>query len=71
VDLSDLKVFSVALPMRQTPVLEVDGKTMYQHIAICRYLAKKVGLAGSNDWENYEIDNVMDTINDFRTSKLT
>jgi len=58
-----------ATPMGQAPTLEVDGKVMYQSIAITRYLAKKVGLAGSNDWENYEIDNVVDTVNDLRSSK--
>lgn len=57
------------MPMGQLPVLEVDGKRVYQSSAISRYLAKKVGLAGSNDWESLIIDSAVDTINDFRLSK--
>jgi Glutathione S-transferase, N-terminal domain len=57
------------MPMGQMPMLEVDGKKMYQSISICRYLAKKVGLGGSTDFEDYEIDNVVDTVNDLRSSK--
>ncbi|XP_037030115.1 glutathione S-transferase-like [Bradysia coprophila] len=54
------------LPLRQLPILEIDGKVFYQTIAICRYLAKKVGLAGSTPLEDYEIDNAVDNVNDFR-----
>jgi glutathione S-transferase len=56
--------------MGQIPILEIDGKVMSQSISICRYLAKKVGLAGSNDLESFDIDSVVDTCNDFRASKL-
>jgi glutathione S-transferase len=41
-----------------------------QSIAICRFLAKEVGLCGSNDFEDFEIDSVVDTINDFRFSRF-
>lgn len=57
------------MPMGNVPVLEIDGKRLHQSMAIYRYLARKVGLAGDNDFENYEIDNVADTLNDLRTSK--
>lgn len=52
------------------PLLEVDGKMVNQSIAIARFLAKKVGLVGKDDWENLEIDAVVDTQNDLRL-KLT
>lgn len=52
------------------PVLEIDGKVIHQSISICRYLAKKVGLDGKTDFENFEIDSVVDSVNDFRLSKL-
>jgi prostaglandin-H2 D-isomerase / glutathione transferase len=52
--------------MGQLPILEVDGKIMHQSISICRYLAKKVGLAGSIDLESFDIDSVVDTCNDLR-----
>lgn len=57
------------MPMGQVPVLEIDGIAVHQSIAIARYLAKQVGLAGKTDWENLQIDIVVDTINDFRASK--
>lgn len=57
------------MPMGQMPVLEVDGIRVHQSTSISRYLAKRVGLAGANDWENLLIDIAVDTINDFRTSE--
>ncbi|XP_066140816.1 glutathione S-transferase-like [Euwallacea fornicatus] len=53
-------------PLLQMPLLEVDGKTLHQSLAIARYVAKQVGLAGDNDFEAYEIDAAADTANDFR-----
>lgn len=55
--------------MGQMPVLEVDGKKIHQSLSICRWLAKKVGLDGKNDFENFEIDSIADTVNDFRQSE--
>lgn len=57
------------MPNGQVPVLEIDGKVMFQSAAICRYLATIVGLSGANAMENYEIDNVVDTMNDLRFSE--
>lgn len=56
-------------PFGQMPLLEVDGKVAHQHLAICRYLGKKFGLAGDNDWEALQIDTIADTVNDYRLSK--
>lgn len=56
--------------MGQLPVLEVDGIQVYQSVAMARYVAKVVGLAGKNDWENLLIDIAVDNVLDFRTSKL-
>lgn len=55
--------------MGQMPLLEVDGKVVYQSGAIMRYLSRRFGLAGSNDWEALLIETVADTITDFRISK--
>lgn len=57
------------MPMGQMPVLDIDGHRMSQSTSIARYVAKRVGLAGSNDFENLVIDTVVDTIIDLRTSK--
>ncbi len=58
------------LPLGQLPILEIDGKSLFQSIAICRYLAKKVGLVGNTAVEDYEIDNAVDNLNDLRSSEL-
>jgi prostaglandin-H2 D-isomerase / glutathione transferase len=56
--------------MGQMPCLEVDGKRVHQSLAMCRYVAKLVGVAGSNAFEDLQIDALVDTINEFRLSKL-
>jgi hypothetical protein len=43
---------------------------MFQSIAICRFLAKQVGLSGDNEEEDYEIDNAVDTIDELRAGEL-
>ncbi|KAF5279376.1 hypothetical protein FQA39_LY05486 [Lamprigera yunnana] len=55
-----------SMPFGKVPVLEYDGKQFHQCIAICRYVAKKVNLVGSDDLENMEIDAVVDTIYEFK-----
>lgn len=55
--------------MGQLPVLEVNNKRVYQSIAIARYIAKRVGLSGANDWENLLIDVAVDTIKDYELSE--
>ncbi|XP_011498494.1 PREDICTED: glutathione S-transferase-like [Ceratosolen solmsi marchali] len=65
-DRNDWPTIKPTTPFGQVPVLEVDGKKICQSNAICRYLAKKCGLAGKNDWEELEIDATVDTIHDLR-----
>lgn len=57
------------MPMGQMPVLEVDGKRVHQSLAMCRYIAKQIGVAGSDAFEDLQIDSLVDTINEFRLSK--
>lgn len=52
------------------PILEYNGKVYHQSMAICRYLAKKVKLIGKDDEEDLEIDAAVDTVDDFRASRL-
>jgi len=66
VERGDWPKLKPTMPMGQMPVLEVDGHRVHQSVAIERYVAKRVGLAGANDWENLQIDSVVDTINDLR-----
>ncbi|KAJ3663480.1 hypothetical protein Zmor_007738 [Zophobas morio] len=55
-----------SMPFGVLPILEHNGKIVGQSLAIARHLAKKVKLVGDNDWENLEIDAIVDTINDMR-----
>ena len=52
------------MPFGQAPVLEVDGKMLAQSHTIARYLARKHGLAGANDWEQSQADMYVDCIYD-------
>ncbi|KAL5235185.1 hypothetical protein ACI65C_002595 [Semiaphis heraclei] len=56
------------IPYGKLPLLEIDGKVLNQSSAICRYLAKKANLAGSDDWESLLIDIAVDNLQDFRQS---
>jgi glutathione S-transferase len=56
------------MPFGQVPVLEVDGsKLLAQSHTIARYLARRHGLAGKNDWENALADSYVACIQDFHT----
>lgn len=57
------------MPFGKVPVLEIDGKVVNQSIAISRYLAKKAGLAGNDEWESLLIDVAVDNIYDMRQGK--
>ncbi|KAI4470913.1 glutathione s-transferase [Holotrichia oblita] len=55
-----------SMPFGQMPLYEEKGKTATQSLAIARYIAKKAKLVGKNDWEDLEIDAIVDTVNDIR-----
>lgn len=57
------------MPFGKVPVMEIDGKVVNQSLAISRYLAKKAGLVGSDEWESLLIDVAVDNINDMRQGK--
>ncbi|XP_046431129.1 glutathione S-transferase-like [Neodiprion fabricii] len=54
-------------PFGQVPILEVDGKTLYQSNAIVRFLANKLKLFGSSELEHFEVDAHVETIGDLRS----
>lgn len=62
------QILTSETPMGQVPVLEIDGIQVYQSMSILRYVAKLVGLAGKDDWENLQIDIAADNVSDFRAS---
>lgn len=63
-------LFILAMPFGKVPVVEIDGKVLNQSTAICRYLSKKAGLAGSDDWESMLIDIAVDNVHDLRMGKV-
>ncbi len=67
-------IFAISFPLSEMPfgvlpVLEVDGEVISESIAICRYIAKTVGLYGETPLEQAQIDMVVDNINDFEFSQ--
>nr|QST14961.1 GSTsigma1b protein [Diaphanosoma celebensis] len=60
--------YKAKMPFGQCPVLEVDGKMLAQSHTIARYLAKKHGLAGKDEWEQAEADMYVDCLADLWTA---
>ncbi|KAF4528025.1 hypothetical protein B566_EDAN002208 [Ephemera danica] len=53
-------------PFQKMPYLEIDDMCLHQSMAICRYLARKYGIAGNTEAQNVEADMMAETINDVR-----
>ncbi|XP_057369493.1 probable glutathione S-transferase 7 [Daphnia carinata] len=51
-------------PFGHVPILEVDGQVLAQSNTIARYLAKRHGLAGKDDWEQALADMYAENIHD-------
>ena len=60
-----------SLPYGQVPLLEVDGDTICQSMAIARYLASECGLAGSSSLVKAQVDEVVDVMNDLQDAMVT
>ncbi|KAK0423122.1 hypothetical protein QR680_007983 [Steinernema hermaphroditum] len=56
------------MPLKQIPVLEVDGVKIGQCIAIARFLGREFGFAGKNNIENAQLDMLGDLIMDIYNS---
>ncbi|CAD5216300.1 unnamed protein product [Bursaphelenchus okinawaensis] len=64
-----LSDFSVVETIRDLPVLTIDGTTkLAQSQAICRFLARKHGLAGKDDVEQALVDSYGDFLMDLMTN---
>ncbi|KAK9693575.1 Glutathione S-transferase, C-terminal domain [Popillia japonica] len=66
IDQDDWPTLKESTPFGQLPLYEENGKVTAQSVAIARYIAKKVNLAGDDEWQNLEIDTIVDTITDVR-----
>merc|ERR1712038_254570 len=51
-------------PYGSLPLLEWNGTNVAQSMAIARFIAREVGLAGRNNLEAAQIDEIIDAIND-------
>jgi glutathione S-transferase len=63
-----LHVFSSVsdFPWEDVPVLQVDGGTkLGQQMAILRYLGKTYDLAGENDFESAQCDEIVESLQVF------
>lgn len=52
------------------PILEINGKPIAQSNAVARYLARKHGLAGKDEWESMLCDVLVDTLGDLKQSEI-
>merc|ERR1712088_1249863 len=57
-------------PFGSVPVLHWDGEEMAQNMAIVRFVARKVGMAGKTDMEFFKADMVACHFEDFLTKWL-
>jgi glutathione S-transferase len=48
------------------PYLEIDNMCLHQSMAICRYLARKYGIAGKTEADIVQADMMAETVNDAR-----
>lgn len=63
-------VWIAETPWGQLPILEYEGATIAQTMTICRFVAKKAGLAGNNALEQAQMDMVADKCDEYTTSKI-
>lgn len=59
-----VKLAEYQLPFRQLPMLQIDGQDLAQSQAICRYLARRANIAGTNSVEEVKIDMLAEAVND-------
>lgn len=57
-------------PFGKVPVLEIDGKPVSQSNAIARYLAKKFGLLGADEWTALKADEIVEAFNDYHAVSM-
>ena len=54
------------VPYGQLPILHHNGTLMCQSLAIARFLASEYGLAGRDNLERAQVDEIIDAITDIR-----
>uniref|UniRef100_A0A7E4V9C8 glutathione transferase n=1 Tax=Panagrellus redivivus TaxID=6233 RepID=A0A7E4V9C8_PANRE len=64
---TNLKEVSVT---HKLPILQIDGHTLIESNAINRFLAKRLGLAGKDEYEQAHVDAVADIVKDFNVAVM-
>ena len=59
-----------SLPFGQLPVLEIDGVTIGQSMAIARFLANEYDIAGLSNLVKAQVDEVVDVMNDLQDAMV-
>ena len=52
------------MPWGQLPCLTYNGQKICQSMTICRFLAREIGIAGRNNLEMAQVDEIIDVIQD-------
>jgi glutathione S-transferase len=53
-------------PYNKIPNMVIEGQLVHQSMAIARYFARQVGLAGQDATEQLQCDIMVDTLTDYR-----
>ena len=63
-DMDNWKALKPSMPWGQLPSLQWNGVTIFQSMTICRFLAREIGVAGRNNIEMAQVDEIIDVIKD-------
>lgn len=63
---SDKSEGKLVKSLNKVPFLEVDGHTIPQSKSIERFLARRFGLMGNNEFESAHIDSICECVRDFK-----
>ena len=58
------KALKPTMPWGQLPCLTYNGQKICQSMTICRFLAREIGIAGRNNLEMAQVDEIIDAITD-------
>ncbi|XP_055341706.1 glutathione S-transferase 1-like [Paramacrobiotus metropolitanus] len=64
----DWPAMKASTPFGQLPLLEIDGKMFGQSAAFARLLAKRYGLAGKDEFEQAQVDAIIDYQKDIQAA---
>ena len=63
-DITQWKTLKPSMPYGQLPCLTWNGEKICQSMAICRFLAREMNIAGRNSVEMAQVDEIIDAVQD-------